>query len=426
MTVFGWVQAGVGQYARKDTASKGPRAIGLLQLSANGKATLLPISIMVNGKFYDAAAYKAAPVPMALESGTVYEALRTGKSLGLFTVTSALTGNGRWLGAGTWLAAGATPPSTAHKAETSPRLEEEEGPPVLRKGSPKPPEDKPESKPSSPATASEPTPTPAKPAASPTSVTAPTATPEPTAPEDADRPELRRGAPPKTASTSKKVAAVPSGDKNAKAAAAPPAKRPTAPAPAVPDLQLVPAISDSGGPEPRSYSYDMKPEEEQAFRKKMLALAAGEIRKKAEETHIVSTGSASNRKRANTGKLLGPNFQDVQLHVLDVGGNNEPVLVLTAKAGLPQTGQANSPEYYITLVTRSDLYGELRKLFSAVTDQGHLDVTPRMELIDAVDADGDSRGELLFREISDAGSAYVIYRVGADQLWALYEGTASR
>src|SRR5437868_6268775 len=171
MTVFGWVQAGVGQYARKDTASKGPRAIGLLQLSANGKATLLPISIMVNGKFYDAAAYKAAPVPMALESGTVYEALRTGKSLGLFTVTSALTGNGRWLGAGTWLAAGATPPSTAHKAETSPRLEEEEGPPVLRKGSPKPPEDKPESKPSSPATTSEPTPTPAKPAASPTSVT---------------------------------------------------------------------------------------------------------------------------------------------------------------------------------------------------------------------------------------------------------------
>jgi hypothetical protein len=53
-------------------------------------------------------------------------------------------------------------------------------------------------------------------------------------------------------------------------------------------------------------------------------------------------------------------------------------------------------------------------------------VTPRMEFIDVVDADGDGRGELLFREISDAGSSYVVYRVGADQLWQLFEGTPSR
>jgi hypothetical protein len=46
-----------------------------------------------------------------------------------------------------------------------------------------------------------------------------------------------------------------------------------------------------------------------------------------------------------------------------------------------------------------------------------------MELIDAVDADGDGRGELLFRQTSDAGSAYAIYRVTADRLWSLYEGT---
>jgi hypothetical protein len=45
-----------------------------------------------------------------------------------------------------------------------------------------------------------------------------------------------------------------------------------------------------------------------------------------------------------------------------------------------------------------------------------------MELIDAVDADGDGRGELLFREISDAGSVYGIYRAGADQLFPLFEG----
>jgi len=46
-----------------------------------------------------------------------------------------------------------------------------------------------------------------------------------------------------------------------------------------------------------------------------------------------------------------------------------------------------------------------------------------VELIDAVDADGDGRGELLFRQISDAGTAYVVYRVIGDQLWPLFQGT---
>src|ERR1700674_674608 len=37
----------------------GPRAIGVVQLAANGKASLVPIAILVGGKFWDATAYKA-------------------------------------------------------------------------------------------------------------------------------------------------------------------------------------------------------------------------------------------------------------------------------------------------------------------------------------------------------------------------------
>ena len=47
----------------------------------------------MNGKFWDASAYKADPVPMALEPGNVYEVEQTGSSLGLFTVNSALHSN---------------------------------------------------------------------------------------------------------------------------------------------------------------------------------------------------------------------------------------------------------------------------------------------------------------------------------------------
>jgi hypothetical protein len=118
----------------------------------------------------------------------------------------------------------------------------------------------------------------------------------------------------------------------------------------------------------------------------------------------------------------------VQLRFFDLSSSNEPVLVLTAKAHMPRPSgfapaKAEDLQYFITFVARADIYGELRKLFSNVTDTRHLDAIPRMELIDAVDVDGDGRGELLFRQISDAGSAYDIYRVTGDQLWPLFEGT---
>jgi hypothetical protein len=78
------------QLARKAKEAKGPRALGLVELSADGKARLIPIAIMVDGKFYDAGAYKASPVPLALWSETVYEAEKTGVSQGLFTLGDAI------------------------------------------------------------------------------------------------------------------------------------------------------------------------------------------------------------------------------------------------------------------------------------------------------------------------------------------------
>src|SRR5579872_5114765 len=82
---------------------KGPRAVGLIELQAKGKARLIPITILVDGEYYDAGAYKADPVPMALDSGTVYEGYKDGVSQGLLTVAGALSApNNVWLGEGPW------------------------------------------------------------------------------------------------------------------------------------------------------------------------------------------------------------------------------------------------------------------------------------------------------------------------------------
>jgi len=39
------------QYGRKPVSNKGPRALGLIQLTPKGKARLTPIAIMMDGKF---------------------------------------------------------------------------------------------------------------------------------------------------------------------------------------------------------------------------------------------------------------------------------------------------------------------------------------------------------------------------------------
>ena len=140
----------LGQAGNAAKTSKGPRALGLLELAPNGKPHLIPITILIDGKYYDASAYKAAPVPMALWNDTVYEGVLTGVSQGLFTVTGALQRKDpgdvtEWMAEGTWQSTASLKAKVKKKPVASePRgMNEDDGPPVLRRGGsekPKPPE----------------------------------------------------------------------------------------------------------------------------------------------------------------------------------------------------------------------------------------------------------------------------------------------
>jgi hypothetical protein len=159
----------------------------------------------------------------------------------------------------------------------------------------------------------------------------------------------------------------------------------------------------------------------------MLALAGDEVRAYANaliKNRILAKPPAAGHKAP--AKPVVPVLENTQFHAFDVWGNNQLVIVLSADAHFPAAPGATAPESYsVTLVARTDIYSNLRKLYSGVTDKFHLDVTPRLELIDAVDADGDGRGELLFRETSDAGSGYVIYRATGDTLWKMFDSLAA-
>jgi hypothetical protein len=476
----------------------GPRALALLQLGEKGKAALVPIAILVDGKFWDASEYKAAPVPMALDTGTVYEVEKAGSSQGLFTVSSALHSNSPsvanpWIGTGDWVPAGSEKPKTAMKAESVPvGLEPTDGPPRLKKSASAPA--------STPAPASSPsssqTQTPAggsgsdkpgsgqpssgstTPSSTGTGSTAPNSTasappaskpgdasssaPKSTEPKSSDsksgaakpsqanvpvsdsgagggdRPRLRRGKPTGPLPDDdipgySKPGAEPAAGASTTAAvsaAGVSATTPSTAATAAP-VQLIPAISDTSGPEPRSYSYDWLKGEESDRLKQMTALAKTQLRAylvaQAKARIGVPATQAQSARRKAAAKPPDPVFENVKMTAYDLWTNGQPVLVLSAEAYVPpptgftETITDTGMKYSIMLVARPDLYNNLGNLYVGITDKYHLDLTPRLDLIDVVDADGDGRGELLFRETSDVGNGYAIYRVGADKLWKMFD-----
>ena len=400
------VQFAAAQYAKKRKADTGPRAVGLLKIDAKGRAQLIPVAIRIDGKFYDAGAYKAAPVPMALQPETVYEGVKGGVSQGLFTTEGAARTPEGWFADGKWRTNAQIEANKARsKAEAEKKAQKASdepvngGPPRLRRPGDAPPPS------SSKAPDAQKTPSPsstgsASPPAAATSSTSSASTSsarDSTPPQaDADRPVLHRQERSETSHEQTKV--TPEDMKG--------------------EFQWVPAISDAGGPEPRPYNYQMKPDEEAVFLKKMLALAGPEVTARAGASEK-GAGPKAKTPEKSVRPIPAPQFQNVQMRVFDLSSSNEPVLILTANATVPSRADV---VFMIALVAREDIYGDLHKVSAMLTDSQHLDALPRYEFLDAVDADGDGRAELLFRLTSDAGSAYAIYSVIGDRLWPLFEG----
>jgi len=194
-------------------------------------------------------------------------------------------------------------------------------------------------------------------------------------------------------------------------------------------VRTVAAVSDAAGPAPQSYKFFWKTGEEEERRNQMLTLAENEVRayavalaKNQIPARPVAPRAAAAGRRTPA-KQEQPVFEKIQFRAFDVWLTNQPVMIFSAEAHFPEAAgaAAAAQPFSVSLVARTDIYGDLRKLYSGVTDKFHMDVTPRLELIDAVDADGDGRGELLFREATDAGSGYVIYRATGDKLWKMFD-----
>ena len=117
---------------------------------------------------------------------------------------------------------------------------------------------------------------------------------------------------------------------------------------------------------------------------------------------------------------------DYDLRAFDLDYSNSPTLVLSGKLPVAAPKRCTARvDYFVTVVARVDINGIAQKIFASVTDSNYLDAFPRMQLMDAVDADANGRGDLLFRQYSDNGINYALFRVYPYQMVKIFEGGSS-
>jgi hypothetical protein len=114
-----------------------------------------------------------------------------------------------------------------------------------------------------------------------------------------------------------------------------------------------------------------------------------------------------------TGKPAGPTSAPApapllveKFRVFELAYGSGATMVISA-----HTADAGASEKFVTLIAQPDLYGGVNVLVKYVTDAAHLDDAPRMRLVDAVEAEKDNRGELLFELRGTTERQFALYRV---------------
>ena len=361
---------------------------------------VFPVTILDEGSFHDAGIYKDKPQPMALDKGIVYEAQSDGIPVGYATILSS-TNNKGWTALGKWQVA-----DEPKKAQAPAPVNPGDGRPIIHHG---------DSTPSATPASTPPPGTDSTTSSSP-SASAPSSD-SAGAPEDADRPVLRRRSPPQpeAASTPQPVPAstlqpssAPSTQAPAQGSPAPRVKLPVITS----GTRTFVAVSDNEPTDVRSFAFKWKAGEEQQMEARMRKLALAQLPRE--------------NAQLNAGSL-----QNVVMRSFDLDLSNDAVIVFSAEipgSYLAQGGQGTPGKFisrYVTVIARVDFEGVPQKLASSVTDSSRLDVAPRLELIDAVDVDGDGLAELLFREYGFDDKSFIIYGVGRSTVTKVFEGAST-
>jgi hypothetical protein len=182
------------------------------------------------------------------------------------------------------------------------------------------------------------------------------------------------------------------------------------------------AVSDAKPVKDHPWDYSWaNADDETKMKSSMEDIARKELGLDQSATASKSTRTAA--KRTSVHKKAAPPpppapLLDEKFRVFELAYGTGATMVLSA-----HTDGTGAQQKFVTLVAQPDLYGSVVVLTKNVTDGAHLDVKPQMVLIDAVDAEADNRGELLFELRGQSQRQFSLYRVYRGQMTQLFTST---
>jgi len=402
------------------------RAVAVLEWTGDAgkpkKSRLVPISIFNGEELADADIYLARPQPLALDSEVVYELKKTGKNIGLFEVQNAGQEQGLWVGYGKWKPmpaprreaakpmapvdetyddrpvlhrkhpAGDATGKTGSKGSDEPTLHRKDSGGDTSGSGPAPDPDRPTlhkpkgSGSDDSASADDPDRPRLKKekgaAKKPEDVGHVESLPEVT---DPDRPRLKRG---KSEGSDAEVAPSLMG---------------------IPvDMQQTVAVSDARDlPEHPWVFHWSNPDDELTMKAALEAAARTALGLEPPPAPPAPKAKTKSARAKTPPAPPEPSpLADEQFRVFELAYGSGATLVLSAHTDTPPGEQK-----FVTLIAQPDFYGGLQILLKNVADARHLDDAPRMRLVDAVDAEADNRGELLFEMRGATARHFTLYRV---------------
>ncbi len=449
-----------GQVAKPDANAPDMRAVAVYEWTgdeAHPKAArMVPICIYDGQDLNDAGVYLAQPEPLALESDVEYQLQREGKPVGLFDIDTSAREQGGWVGYGKLLPPPKTNAAPAKVAKVDEEDDAQSDVPILHRkhhaddssgdsntgsgagpgsGGAAPDPDRPTlhkggdtsgSGSGSGSGSSE--------TGSGTNSTASSGG----SPPDSDRPTLHRndsGSSSQTSSSGNassddssrpKLKKKKKDDEEAYVADVAGTSDPNRPhlvpgqftgygVPVVPTLFGLPidmhqtvAVSDAVDRPEHRWNYTWaNPDDQDKMEAAMEDLARSALG--LDPAPAAPTKGATRTAAAHTNaKPAAPPAPLLveQFRVFQLAYDGGATLVLSA-----HTNGVGANQKFVTLIGQPDLYGGVAVLAKNVTDAASLDLTPRMRLIDAVDAEADNRGELLFELRGSTERQFALYRV---------------
>jgi len=450
-----------GQVTKSAKDSPALRSIAVLEWTGEaGKpktSRMVPVAVLDGGSLQDGGIYLARPQPLALAGEVEYELQQNGKPVGLFDIKNAGQEQGSWVGYGAWKPMPKARPKPTEKLKIE---DQESDQPVLHRkhhpgdapsggagkdgsagtgsSGPAPASDpdrptlhKKPSSDSSDDTANSPAPDPDRPtlhkktssdSAASDSESSSQASDDPDRPKlkktrkkqpedighvdslpsvtDPDRPLLKRG---KSGSNGLDVVPTLMG--------------------LPPDMEQAVAVSDMKTRPEHQWSYAWANPDDADKMKSILEDMARDAMGLTPPPPAAPSAPkrTAGKKKAKTAAVPLPAepapLMDEQFRVFELSYGSGATLVLTAHSDAPLAERK-----FVTLVVQPDLYGNAQVLLKSVTDGAHLDQTPRMRLVDAVDALADNRGELLFELRGATQRQFALYRILRGQAEKLFVG----